>query len=127
MQTRVFNKRHANRHFIDIPALIDTCWEEGRLVQLKNFSSCGAYFSAQAPVERDTAVSVSCIVSVPPLIPGMCLPRFQGRVVRTDSCGFAILLHNNHSISFEDFGYFYRIFFKSLLPCASLSWGVSSN
>lgn len=122
MQAGVLNKRHANRHAIDMPALLDTCWQEGVLVQLKNFSTSGAYFAAQAPVERDTAVSVSCIVRVPPLIPGMCLPRLQGRVVRNDCGGFAILLQNNHIISFVEFGHFYTIFLKNPLPCVSLSW-----
>jgi hypothetical protein len=121
MQTRVFNKRHANRHFIDIPALIVTCWEERALVQLKNFSKEGAYFASQVPVERDSPVSVSCIVSVPPLIPGLCLPEFQGRVVRIDCSGFAILLQNNHIIPFVDFRRFYSVFFKNPLPCTSLS------
>ena len=112
MQAGAFNKRHATRHSLEMPALLATCWEEGRLVQLKNVSTSGAYFTTQAPVERDTVVSVSCIVRVPPLIPGLCLPRLQGRVVRKDCGGFAILLHNNHIISFEDFVYFYRIFLQ---------------
>jgi len=119
MQTWIFNKRHSNRHYIDLPALIDTYQEEGVLIQLKNFSTEGAYFAAQAPVERDTTVSVSCIVRVPPLIPGMFLPRFQGRVVRKDCGGFAILLQNNHIIPFVDFGCLYRIFLKNPLPCFS--------
>ena len=121
MQAGTFNKRHANRHSIDMPALLDTCWGEGILVQLKDFSTEGAYFAAQGPVERDTSVSARCILRIPSLISGMYLLRLQGRVVRTDCGGFAILLQNNHIISFADFRGFYRTFLKSPLPCASLS------
>ncbi len=119
MQAGAFNKRHANRHSIEMPALLDTCWDEGVLIQLKNLSTEGAYFAAQAPVERDTSVSVSCIVRVPPLIPGLWLPRLQGKVVRKDCGGFAILLRNNHSFLCFDFEYLYSFFLKISCPVSA--------
>jgi hypothetical protein len=68
------------------------------------------------------AVWVSCIVRLPPLIPGLCLPRLQGRVVRTDCSGFAILMRNNCIMAFVDIGFFWKVFLKSPLPCSSIVW-----
>lgn len=102
MHAEIFNKRQANRHSIEIPALVDTGWEERFLVQLKNFSTSGAYFATRAPFTKGALVSVNFIICVLPLIPSIFLPRLQGRVVREDCDGFAILLQNNHIISFVD-------------------------
>jgi hypothetical protein len=124
MEEKFFNKRHACRHVVELPALLDTCWEERVPVRLKNFSTTGAYFAGQAAVGRNTPVSVSCILSIPPVIPCLFLPRLQGRVVRTDCGGFAILLRKNHIISFVDIGFFCGIFQMNPLPCAGLSWMV---
>jgi hypothetical protein len=105
-----------------MPALVDTLWEERVSVRLKNFSTSGAYFTTRVPFKRGTKVTVSCIVCVLPLIPRMHLPRLQGRVVREDSDGFAVLLENSHSFSFVDFAHFDTPLLTPTLPCASLSY-----